>query len=77
MVVLSKFATDFYESLGFKNRTVGNILTKYVLQITANKYRTEEDFQRFLKPEISNLSSLEIDSNDKKRSNTFKVLKDI
>jgi hypothetical protein len=30
------------------------------------KYRTEEDFQWFLKPEISNLSSLGIDINDKK-----------
>ena len=32
MVVLSKLATDFYKYLGFKNRTVGMNLSKYVLQ---------------------------------------------
>ena len=77
MVVLSKLTTDFYKSLGFKNRTTGINFTKYVLQATANKYKTEEDFKRFLKPKISNLSSLGIDINDKKSSNTFKILKDI
>ena len=77
MVVLSKLATDFYKSLEFKNRTTGINFTKYVLQATANKYKTEEDFKRFLKPKISNLSSLGIDINDKKSSNTFKILKDI
>ena len=55
MVVLSKLTTDFYKSLGFKNRTTGINFTKYVLQATANKYKTEEDFKRFLKPKISNL----------------------
>jgi len=77
MVVLSKLTTDFYKSLGFKNRTTGINFTKYVLQATANKYKTEEDFKKFLKPKISNLSSLGIDINDKKSSNTFKILKDI
>ena len=77
MVVLSKLTTDFYKSLGFKNRTTGINFTKYVLQATANKYKTEEDFKRFLKPKISNLSSLGIDINDKKSSDTFKILKDI
>jgi hypothetical protein len=77
MVVLSKIATDFYKYLGFKNRTAGINFTIYVLQVTADKYKTEEDFKRFLKPKISNLSSLGIDINDKKSSNTFKVLKDI
>ncbi len=43
MVVLSKLATDFYKSLGFKNRTTGTNFTKYVLQATANIYKTEED----------------------------------
>ncbi len=38
MVVLTKLATDFYKSLGLKNRTKGIHFTKYVLQITANKY---------------------------------------
>ena len=66
MVVLSKLTTDFYKSLGFKNRTTGINFTKYVLQATANKNKTEEDFKRFLKPKISNLSSLGIDINDKK-----------
>ena len=77
MVVLSKLTTDFYKSLGFKNRTTGINFTKYVLQVTANKYKTEEDFKKFLKPKISNLSSLGIDINDKKSNNTFKILKDI
>jgi hypothetical protein len=77
MVVLSKLTTDFYKSLGFKNRTTGINFTKYVLQATANKYKTEEDFKKFLKPKISNLSSLGIDINDKKSNNTFKILKDI
>ena len=77
MVVLSKLTTDFYKSLGFKNRTTGINFTKYVLQATANNYKTEEDFKKFLKPKISNLSSLGIDINDKKSSNTFKILKDI
>jgi hypothetical protein len=77
MVVLSKLATDVYKSLGFKNRTTGINFTKYVLQITANKYKTEEDFKQYLKPKISKLSSLGIDINDKKSSNTFKILKDI
>ncbi len=58
----------FYKSLGLKNRFVGIDFTKYVLQVTANKYKTEEDFHRFLKPKISNLSSLGIDINDKKSS---------
>jgi hypothetical protein len=56
MVVLSKLATDFYKSLGFKNRTTEINFTKYVLQ--ANKNKTEEDFKRFLKPKISKLSGL-------------------
>jgi hypothetical protein len=77
MVVLSKLRTDFYKSLGFKNRTTGINFTKYVLQDTSNKYKTEEDFKQFLKPKISNLSSLGMDINDKKSSNTFKILKDI
>jgi hypothetical protein len=77
MVVLTKLATDFYKSLGFKNRTTGINFTKYVLQVTANKYKTEDDFKQFLKPKISKLSSLGIDINDKKSSNTFKILKDI
>ncbi len=77
MVVLSKLATDFYKSPWIKNRTTGINFTKYVLQATANKYKTEEDFERFLEPKISNLSSLGIDINDKKSINTFKILKDI
>ena len=77
MVVLTKLATDFYKSLGFKNRTTGINFAKYVLQVTANKYKTEDDFKQFLKPKISKLSSLGIDINDKKNSTTFKVLKDI
>ena len=77
MVVLTKLATDFYKSLGFKNRTVGINFTKHVLQVTANKYKTEDDFKQFLKPKISKLSSLGIDINDKKNSATFNVLKDI
>jgi hypothetical protein len=77
MVVLTKLATDFYKSLGFKNRTAGINFTKHVLQVTANKYKTEDDFKQFLKPKISKLSSLGIDINDKKNSATFKVLKDI
>ncbi len=77
MVVLSKLATDFYKSLGFRNRTTGTNFTKYILQATANKYKTKEDFKRFLEHKISNLSSLGIDINDKKSSNTFKILKDI
>jgi hypothetical protein len=77
MVVLSKLATDFYKSLGFKTRNTGINFTKYVLQVTANKYITEEDFKQYLKPKISKLSSLGIDINDKKSSNTFKILKDI
>ncbi len=77
MVVLSKFATDFYKSLGFKNRTTGINLAKYVLQAAANKYKTEEDFKQFLKPKFSNSSSLGIDINDKNSSITFKILKNI
>jgi hypothetical protein len=77
MVVLTKLATDFYKSLGFKNRTAGINFTKHVLQVTANKYKTEDDFKQFLKPKISKLSSLGIDINDKKNSATIKVLKDI
>ena len=78
MVVLTKLATDFYKSLGFKNRTAGINFTIYVLQVTADKYKTEEDFKRFLKPKISNLSSLGIDINDKKvviHSKYSKILK--
>ena len=75
MVVLSKLTTDFYKSLGFKNRTTGINFTKYVLQATANKYKSEEDFKQYLKPKISKLSSLGII--DEKSSNTFKILKDI
>ncbi len=74
---MSKLATDFYKSLGFKNRTTGINFTKYFHQATANKYKTEEDFKRFLKPKISNLSSLGININDKKSNNTLKILKDI
>ncbi len=43
MVVLPKLAIDFHKSLGFENRTVGINFTKYVLQVTANKYKTEDD----------------------------------
>ncbi len=50
MVVLSKLATDFYKSLGFKNRTAGVNFTKYVLQVTANKYTTEGELKQFVKP---------------------------
>jgi hypothetical protein len=67
MVVLTKLATDFYKSLGFKNRTARINFTKYVFQVTANKYKTEEDFKQFLKPKISKLSGLGIDINDKKQ----------
>jgi hypothetical protein len=67
MVVLSKLATDFYKSLGFKNRTIGINFTKYVLQVTANKYKNEDDFKQFLAPKISKLSSLGIDINDIKK----------
>ncbi len=74
---MSKLTTDFYESLGFKNRTTGINFTKYVFQVTANKYKTEEDFEKFLAPKVSKLSSLGIDINDKKSSTTLKVLKDI
>jgi hypothetical protein len=65
MVVLSKLTTDFYKSLGFKNRTTV-INTKYVLQVTSNKYKTKEDFKKFLAPKVSKISSLGIDINDKK-----------
>jgi hypothetical protein len=41
MVVLSKLATDFYKSLGFKTRTIGINFTKHILHVTANKYKTE------------------------------------
>ncbi len=75
MVVLSKLATDFINLLDLKINpwTTGINFTKYVLQATANKYKTEEDFKRFLEPKISNLSSLGIDINDKKSNNTFKT----
>ncbi len=43
MVVLSKLATDFYKSLGFKNRTVGINFTKYVLQATANNIKLKKN----------------------------------
>ncbi len=66
MVALSKLATDFYKSLGFKKRTTGIYFTEYVLQATANKHKTKDDFKRFLKPKFSYLSSLGIDINDKK-----------
>ena len=46
MVVLSKLTTDFYKSLGFKNRTTGINFTKNVLQVTANKYKTKDDLNR-------------------------------
>jgi hypothetical protein len=72
MVVLSKLTTDFYKSLGFKNRSTGIIFTKHVLQVTANKYKTEGDLKQFLKPKISNLSSLGININDQKSSDTLK-----
>ena len=78
MVVLSKLTTDFFKSLGFKNRTKGINFTKYVLQATANKYKTEEDFKRYLEPKISNLSSLGFDIHDKKvviHSKCSKILK--
>ncbi len=77
MVVLSKLATEFYKYPGFKNRTTGINFTKHVLQVTPNKYKTEGDLKQFLKPKISNLSSLGIDIYDKKSSDTFKLLKDI
>jgi hypothetical protein len=77
MVVLSKLATDFYESLRFKNRTTGIYFTKYVLQVTANKYKIEEDFKKFLKPKFLNLSSFGIDINDKKSSDAFQIFKEI
>jgi hypothetical protein len=77
MVVLSKLATGFYKNLGFKNRTTGANFIKYVLQVTSNKYKTEKEFEQYLTPKISNLSSLGIDINDKKSSNAFKILKDI
>jgi hypothetical protein len=77
MVVLSKLATDFYKSLGFKNRTTGINFSKCVLQATANKYESEDDFKRFLETKISSLSSLGIYTNVIKSRNTFKILKDI
>jgi hypothetical protein len=42
MVVLSKLTTDFYKSLGFKNRTTGINFTKYVLQATANNIKLKK-----------------------------------
>ena len=45
MVVLSKLATDFYKSLGFKNKTTGINFTKYFLQVTANKHKTKDNFK--------------------------------
>ena len=47
MVVLTKLATDFYKSLGFKNRTTGINFTKYVLQVTANKEKLREILRSF------------------------------
>jgi len=71
MLVLSKLKTDFYKSLGLKNRSTAIYFTEYVLQVTANKYKTAEDLERFLKPKILNLSSLGININDKKSSDAF------
>ena len=54
MVVLTKIGTEFFKSLGFKNRTSGISFIKYVLQITSNKYKTEDDFKKYLQPKVSN-----------------------
>ncbi len=45
-----------------KNRTQGVTFIKYVLQATANKENTEEDFKKHSQPKISNPESLGISS---------------
>ena len=75
MVVLTKINTDFYKSLGFKNRTTGITFIKYVLQVTANKYKTEESLKQYLKPKISNITSVGFNINDKANTKAYKALK--
>jgi len=49
MVVLTKINTDFYKSLGFKNRTAGILFIKETLNVKANKYKTQEDLKKIFK----------------------------
>ena len=74
MVNLSRIDKNVYKSLGFKNKSVGQIMIKEVLQTKVTNFETVPALVQHIKPKISNLINLGFDVNDKK---TYKQLKSI
>ena len=74
MVNLSRIDKNVYKSLGFKNKSVGQIMIKEVLQTKVTNFKTVPALVQHIKPKISNLINLGFDVNDKK---TYKQLKSI
>ena len=66
MVNLKKMNLSSFQSLGFNKKSSAISFIKNTLQINTKSFKTEQEFNKYLKPKISKLTSLGIDINDKK-----------
>ncbi len=67
MVNLSKVKSNLFQSLGFNSKSSAISFIKGTSQINTKNYKTEQELKNDLKPKLSNLTSLGIDLNDKKK----------